>query len=310
MRKIVKYGALVLLLGVIMLSASAQLGGNLTVSDSEPATVNVTISSRIMVDITPASFSWSAANPGTVADYTTEANGYPAIQIENIGSTNITHVWFNATYPASRPYGTGSTSVQNAGNYIVLSKNMTTTRYWGINQLEYNETTTLYYIKDMAGNMPPSATHTYGRYHNASGEYFWMISKSSACADGTAVLRIGNVSHSKTQTGTTNFQTGAFTSWTLADIGDASYGYVDITAGPLAGLCVAVSSDCRRVFFSKWNADEPFQRCANVGYAWDSAVDGRLVPGDSFAMGIKANIPYGVAAGATTGKIWAIVNSI
>jgi hypothetical protein len=250
-------------------------------------------------------------NPGSVADSAKEANGYSAIQIENIGSANITHVWFNATYPTSRPFGTGNPSAQNAGNFVVLSKNMTSTAYWGINQLEYNETTTLYYVKDRAGNMPPNgANYKYGRFHNASGEYFWMIDAVTNCHTTGTHIYIGNISHTKTQTGTTNFQTGAFKTVTLTNIGDNSYGYADITGGPLSGLCVAVSSNCNRVFFSKWNADEPFHLCTNVNYAWDSATDGNLVPGDSFAMGIKANIPYGIAAGSSTGRITAIVNAI
>jgi hypothetical protein len=291
-------------------SASAQLGGNLTVSDTESATVTVNVSSKIMVDVSPDTFVWSAVNPGSVANYTKEASGYSAIQIENIGSANITHVWFNATYPTSRPFGTGSPSIQNAGNYVVLSRRSTNTTYWAINLLEYNETETLYYIKDPAGNMPPSAAYTYGRYHNASKEYFWVISKVSACGDGTAIIRIGKVAHTQTQTGSTDFSVPAnYDGFTLQDIGDASYGYADIDAGPLAGLCVAVTADCDRVFFSKWNADSPFHRCDNVNYAWDSTTDGNLVPGDSFAMGIKVSIPYGVAAGASTGRITAIVNA-
>jgi hypothetical protein len=309
MRKAIKYGAIMLILGVIMFSASAQLGGNLTTNDSESATITVNVSSKIMVDITPAAFAWGAVNPGSVADSTKEANGYSAIQIENIGSTNITHVWFNATYPASRPFGTGTSSAQNAGNFVVLSKRATNNSYWGINQLEYNETTALYYIKDVAGAMPPnSAAYRYGRFHNASGEYFWMINKVAACNTG-ATIYIGKVAHTKTTTGSTNFNVAAnYNAFALAD--DTTFGFADITAGPLAGLCVAVSADCNRVFFSKWNADKPFHRCSNVNYAWNSATDGKLVPGNSFAMGIKANVPYGIAAGSSAGTITAIVNAV
>jgi len=311
MRKAIKYGALVLLLGVIMISVSAQLGGNLTKNDSESATITVNVSSKIMVDITPATFSWGAVDPGSVAGSTKEANGYSAIQIENIGSTNITHVWFNATYPTSRPFGTGNPRAQNAGNFVVLSRRATNTSYWGINQLEYNETNALYYIKDVAGAMPPNnAAYRYGRFHNASGEYFWMIDAVTNCHTTGTLIYIGKVAHTKTVTGSTNFNVGAnYDSFALTNLGDNSFGYADINAGPLKGLCVAVSSNCSRVFFSKWNADKPFHKCANAIYAW-TTTDGKLVPGNSFAMGIKANIPYGVVAGSSTGRITAIVNAI
>lgn len=293
----------------MILSASAQLGGNLTVNDSDSATVTVNISSKIMVDVTPATFSWSAVDPGSVAGSAKEASGYSAIQIENIGSANITHIWFNATYPASRPFGTGNPSIQNAGNFVVLSRRSTNTSYWAINLLEYNETQVLYYIKDVAGNMPPNqAAYRYGRYHNASSEYFWMINKVSACNTG-ATIYIGKVAHTKTVSGSTNFNEPAnYDAFALTDVGDATYGYADIIAGPLSGLCAAVSADCNRVFFSKWNADAPFHRCTNANYAW-TTTDGNLVPGDSFAMGIQTYIPYGTIAGTSTGTITAIVNA-
>jgi hypothetical protein len=134
-----------------------------------------------------------------------------------------------------------------------------------------------------------------------------MIDDISDCT--TATIYIGKDAHTRTQTGSTDFTDPAnYDAFALADIGDATYGYADITSGPLAGLCVAASADCNMVFFSKWNADEPFHLCGNVNYAW-TTTDGNLVPGDSFAMGIRVYVPYGVAAGASTGRITAIVNA-
>jgi len=251
-------------------------------------------------------------DPGGVADSGDEASGYFAIQIENIGSANITHVWFNASYPTTDPFGTGNPSLVDAGNFVVLSRNESATDFWFINAVEYNATEALVYIKDFAGSMPPaSASYTYGRFHNASNEYFWMIDDATTCHNTGTIMRIGNVSHSKTQTGTTDFQNGAYTEITLTALPDNSFGYADITGGPLSGLCVAVSSNCQRVFFSRWNADEPFHLCSNVNYAFDyneTGAEEALVPGDSFAMGIKAYVPFGIPAGSSTGTITAIVN--
>jgi len=295
---------------LFMSSVSAQLGGNLTANDSESATVAVNISSKVMVDITPSTFTWSPVDPGGVGDNNTEANNYYAIQIENIGSKNITHVWFNASYPTSNPFGTGTNSA-DAGNFVVLSKNTSSNEFWFINRVEYNTTTELVYLRDPDGNMPPNASkYIYGRYHNASNEYFWMIDKVTNCNE-SATIYIGNTSHSKTQTGTTDFKDGDVESFSLFTY--KNYGYADIDTGPLNGLCVAVTHDCTRVFFSKWNADAPFHLCSNVNYAYDYNETGTptpLVPGDSFAMNIKVHVPFGIYEGSTTGTITAIVNSV
>jgi len=297
-------------LGLLFISSvSAQLGGNLTANDSESATITVNISSKVMVDITPASFSWSPVDPGDIGDNNTEANNYYAIQIENIGSKNITHVWFNASYPTSNPFGTGTNSA-DAGNFVVLSKNTSSNEFWFINRVEYNTTEELVYLRDPDGNMPPNASHyIYGRYHNASNEYFWMIDKVTNCNE-SATIYIGDNHHSKTQTGSTDFTnaSGDIDSFSLSTY--ENYGYADINTGPLNGLCVAVTHDCTRVFFSKWNADAPFHLCSNVNYAWDSTVDGQLVPGDSFAMNIKVYVPFGIYEGSTSGTITAIVNGV
>ncbi|MBN2013672.1 MAG: hypothetical protein JW778_00680 [Candidatus Altiarchaeota archaeon] len=308
----VKYGLLLLLLYIIMGAASAQLGGNLSNNDSESATITVNISHNVMVDITPAAFSWGAIAPGTEANSTHEASGYFGIQIENVGSANITHVWFNATYPLNNPFGTGNSSAIDAGNFVVLSKNTSATDYWFINRVEYNTTAELVYLKDPDGNMPPNDNkYIYGRFHKAGDEYFWMINNNTNCTTGGTNIYIGNTSHSKTQTGTTNFQTGDVESFGLTALPDYSFAYADITDGPLDGLCVAVDFTCTRVFFSRWNADSPFHLCANVNYAYDYNVEGTpLVPGDSFAMGIKAYVPYGIYEGSSSGKITAIVNDV
>ena len=292
---------------------ASALGGNLTINDSESANVSVSVNTNTMVDINPAAFTWTGVDPGGVGDNDTELNKFFALQIENIGSENITHVWFNATYPTSSPFGVGSAANTDSGNYIVLS-NSTTESYKFINRVEYNATTTLVYLTDPEGALPPDNTRfVYGRIHNSSNEYFWMINKSATgFCNGTATLYIGNTSHHKTQTGTANFQTGDVESFTLTiHPDDQDWGYTDITTGPFNGYCAAVTSDCSRLFLSRWNADLPFNLCGNSGYAWDSAANGDLTPGESFYMKIKAYVPYGIYEGASgTGKITAIVNKV
>ncbi len=293
-------------------SAQGQFGGNKTINDSESANVSVSINGLIQVDINPADFAWTSLDPGGVGDNDTEANNFFALQVENIGSRNITHVWFNATYPTANPFGVGTAANTNAGNYIVLA-NESGTSFAFINRVEYNATNALVYLTDPDGNMPPnSGQFMYGRVHNASNEYFFMINKSlTGQCNGSATLYIGNISHSKTQTGTVDFDTSGETeNFTLTvHPDDPQWGYADITAGPFQNYCVAVDENCTQVFFSRWNADRPFDACANSVYAWDAAISGPLTPGDSFYMWIKAYVPFGIYEGASNdGYITAVVN--
>lgn len=301
--------ALMLCMGFFMGSASAQLGGNLTVNDSDYVDIMVNVSTKTMVDVEPAALSWSPVDPGSVGDNDTEILGpnYFAIQIENIGSRNISQVWFNATYPSRSPFGVGSTAYTNAGNYVVLSNNTSSNKpspngFWFINRVEYNETRQLVYLRDPAGNLPPnSAAYTYGRLRNASNEYFWFLNAVNPC-NASTYIRIGNETHTKTQTGTTNFQTGNYSETTLASY----YGWAvgAITGGPLSGYEVAVNASCA-VFFSRWNRDFPFDY---PGTRAVYAYNGTLYPGDSFAMAVKVYVPYGIYEGqSNAGRIWAIV---
>ncbi len=306
--------SLVIFIGIFSSSVSAQLGGNLTIDDSESANVSVNVNGLVAVDITPATFTWTGVDPGGVGDNNSEVNHFYALQVENIGSRNITHVWFNATYPTSSPFGVGSNANTNSGNYVVLA-NETSDNYQFINRVEYNATQVLVYLTDPNGNMPPDTSQfVYGRIHNASNEYFWMINKSaSGQCNGSAKLYIGNKSHSKTSTGTVNFQSGEVYSYTLQAHPDVpgSWGYADINSGPFSGYCVAVTANCQQVFFSRWNADRPFDACSNSVYAWDSALKGPLTPGESFYMKIKVFVPFGIYEGSSnTGYITAIASSV
>lgn len=295
----------------IFMSNACALGGNLTVNDSESAPVSVNISAKIMVDISPATFSWGApgANalyPGDIADNDSEVNNFYALQVENIGSRNISYVWFNASVPSETPFGRGSSDYTNSGNYITLS-NSSSDAFYFINRLEFNVTTQLVYLTDPSGNMPPDASsYMYGRLHNASSEYFWFINDAAQTNDSTWI-RIGKNPHSKTSIGSVDFNDSSqFDQIDLLHW--ENYAYADVDSGSLDGYCIAVSDD-NRVYFSRWNKDAPFHLCSNVKYSWDKTVHGPLVPGDSFSMKIKAYIPYGIYEGASqAGTITVLVN--
>ncbi|RLI92520.1 MAG: hypothetical protein DRO95_02040 [Candidatus Altiarchaeales archaeon] len=324
-------GGLILVFGILVNSASAQLGGDLAVNDSDYALINVNVTTKTMVDVEPHSLTW-IVEPGGVGDNSSEQEGpnYFAIQIENIGSHNITHVWLNATYPTDSPFAVGSAANTDAGNYVVISNDTSTNNppasgFYFINRAEYNETRELVYLRDPAGNMPPdSSTYTYGRFRNNSREYFWFINAVAPRCNDSTYIRIGNEAHTRTSTGTTNFQTGGPGNWTEFSLthytcNGINWAVGNITSGPLAsgtlgGYAVAVTniSDRCVVFFSKWNRDCPFDfPGTNAVYANEVAGRTPLVPGDSFALAIKVYVPYGIYEGPSNqGRIYIIVNDV
>lgn len=327
MDKRIFMGALLMLsLGILINCGSAQLGGNLTKNESDDIGITVNVSTECMIDVQPAALMWVDVSPGGVGDNDSEVLGanFYAIQIENIGSRNISRVWFNATYPSATPFARGSAAFTDAGNYVVLSnsssKNAPDDTFWFINRVEFNETRELVYIRDPNGNLPPDTnTFTYGRFRNSTNEYFWMYDQTFGNCNASGTLYIGTEPHTRTQTGTTNFQSqlvgGAFTTTPLTTYNCAglSYAVGEVnSSSPLYGYEVAMSQDCR-LFFSRWNRDCPFDRPGTEAVFATDVVDfptATLYPGDSIVMAIKVYIPYGIYEGQSNpGKIWAIATA-
>lgn len=295
------------------------------VNDTETANISVTISTKTMVNIDPYVLTWAALEPGTIGNYSGEQNGYFAIQIENIGSHNITHIWFNATYPAERPFATANATKYDAGNFVVLAKepgagaNASNCEVLGKyadfkypNLVEYPEVRALVYVRDDNNNMPP-LNRDYGRFRFASEEYFWMISNATNCGGGS--FMIGNNAHTELSTGTVDFSDVDHVTISLAATGEDGWCYGTVGGGHnLTGYGVlvqnATSGATRKVMLVWWNKDA--LDSGSVGeYFWNSTTDGPMVPGNSTAACIKVYIPYGVYEGTVnTGILTVLANSV
>jgi hypothetical protein len=296
----------------------------LDVNDSETANVSITISTKTMVNIDPYVLTWAALEPGSIGNGSLETNGYFAIQVENIGSHNITHVWFNTSYPTERPFATANATMYDAGNFVVLASEPAGgatlascsvldkySDYKYPNLVEYPEVRELVYVKDDNQAMPP-INRDYGRFHFADEEYFWMIDNATDCASGS--FMIGNVPHTEVATGSVDFSNVAnYEAVTLNAAGEEGWcvGTVGGTHN-LTGYGVlvqnATSGAGRRVMLAWWNKDA----ADSVGhYFWDTSTSGPLVPGNSTAACIKVYIPYGVYEGTIkTGILTVIANSV
>ena len=264
-------------------------------NDTDDATVTITIATQTWVNVDPETLDFGTVNPGA-------ASPMKQIQIENIGSMNITKIWFNVSQPSERPFATGNGSKYDPGNFIrVKPEGADESQYYFIDRVEFNESRSLVYLTDPDGNTPPSG-YNYGRFRNGSYEYFWMVQPGD-CAGKT--FYIGNNPHTKTESGTINFQTGSKTTVTLT-AGPTGWCYGDITSGPLAGYVIVVKNNTADVVrWYKYNKDAPAADSAtNDVYFFE----GTLYPGNSTVADLQMLVPYGVVLGQKTGTLTVLVN--
>lgn len=292
----------VLLLYVLSASVSAQ--ANYT--SSKNITIRVTVSEKTYVDINPDELNWTGGDAVEPCASGVEK----AVQIENVGSTNISYVWFNNSYPSDSPFGTGDPSEYDAGNFMVIRDNASAgeASYFYANRVEYNETQLIYLTFDAA------YANNHGRLRRAEGEYFWGIDPDGTeCNSTSANFVIGVVPHNRTQMGTVDLQQASCTAGLTASAAACRYGafegtdgtwaWADVVVGDLSGTywnySVAVNASCDVVQFVKWAMDAPGSTAAGNDFASYFVYDGSTVlnPGANRIANVKAKVPCGTAAG-------------
>jgi len=276
------------------------------VTRTDEVNVSVTVAQKTMIDVTPTSLTWTNVDPGSEAGSSAEASGYGQIQIENIGSTNITGVWINNSYPSSRPFGSGTNASYDAGNFVVLSR-QSSSDYMFPNRVEYNASNTIVYLSTETG-------WYYGRFRNASHEYFWAVDAASGECNVTGrVFRIGINEHNQTVTGDVDFTNTAsdYNQYTLTNApDDTAWGYAAINVSASNWqMCVAIKNTCDTAMFYRWNTDAPGG--SSCGYA-ENFTTSALTPGSWVIANVRVRVPYGVhwgTTGSTQGKLTVIAQS-
>ncbi len=274
---------------ITMLSGTGERADAAT-NETGNATVTLTIGSKTMIDITPSVLDYGTHDPGSaIENYTYNSQNLSRIQIENIGSTNLTDVWFNTTRPGSRPFGTGVVTNYDAANFLAIKNStMGVSEFAFVDRLEFNHS------KDIVYLTLPDNYKRQGRLRIGSDEYFWATASNGNYCNGTdtATLDIGTTAHTIDATGDIVLNDNAKT---IHSSGDSNWGRVeDFTVGSVH-YCAAVSADCSEVRFYRWNADAPGAGNCGLDNHYQST---ELYPGDSFAVDVKLYVPYGVPVGA------------
>lgn len=309
-----KYSVLGISLGILAISilviGSFFVGFAPSVSAinvTDTATIDINVSELTLIDMNPAEFSWTAVDPGT-------NTSTKQVQIENMGSTNFSKMWFNVTQPGSRPFATGSNTSYNAANFVWIAREdqAADSDYFAVDRLEFNESRSLIYLTDPSGNIPPNQTEfNYGRFRNTSFEYFWFVERNGEDCTG-ADLYVGDEPHKQSVTGTIDFSScsGALTNapgtncrtGTLTD-GSGGWCYADVNIGG-RNYTVIVHDGGDQLRWSHWNAQLPgdggvdFRPAAdNYNEFFSETV---IYPGNSTVADLKIYLPYGVAKGKLT----------
>ncbi|MBN2101260.1 MAG: hypothetical protein JW716_00120 [Candidatus Aenigmarchaeota archaeon] len=298
--------ALVSLAVVLFLVAVVYMPNTNAVTRVDEVNISVTVNQKTLVDVTPTSLVWSNVDPGS--EDLLDDDGYGSIQVENIGSTNISYVFFNNTYPTTDPFGSGTNASYDAGNFVVLKRNSESgVNAWAFpNRMEYNASQQIVYLTVPAG-------YYYGRFRNASHEYFWAVDAGSGECNATGrVFRIGIDEHNQSATGSVDFTNAAqYRQYSLdnADNNNA-WGWAAINVSNLNWtMCVAVKNTCDQAMFYRWNIDAPGG--SECGYA-ENFTSSTLTPGAWILANIGVRVPYGVhwgTTGAVQGKVTVVAYS-
>ncbi len=291
-----------------------------TVNATGDAQINVQINNKTIVDITPQAMDWGANDPGTIVkQYTEPTNGLTLtqIQIENMGSTDITYIWANVTQPTTNPFGTGNLNNYDPGNWIQLkpSDNPNVNMSF-VDRVEFNSSVDYIYL-----NKAPNWV-SFGKIRDAYNEYFWNINATvttdpQAYCNGSigtdADLVIGRTPHNTTWTGTIDLVNGDVAWNNIVSTGDPNWGIVDGIKVGNNTYCVAVYWDCSYMRVYRWNADAPgAASCTAFGTDGLTLNGGTpIYPGGSLIADVELHIPYGVPDGTLpTGTLTVVASAV
>jgi hypothetical protein len=282
-------------LGIVFLATFLLLAIPLAFAATESATVSVTVTAAAAIDINPNSFSWSPSGAGV-----TDSAQY--FQVENIGSSDLTGIYAQVTNAADNPYGTGTASNYNAGDFILIDNSTSGTFYYVENK-NWNESIPSY-VTVPTGWQEGDTGALHGYFvrirsvglETAEGEEYFAFTLNGTdgtCSAGT--VRIGITPHTKSQTGSTDFSDGS-----------GEYASVSLTSGSgsVSGVNsvfdahkIVVSSDCRSIALVYWD------QSLGGNYLYP----GTLSPGAAVDMRIEPKIPYGVVGGSAISGTLTIV---
>lgn len=302
----------VLLTGLLALGMISQASAQ--VSNDTEAPIDVQISEKTAIDISPESLDFGSIVPGQ--NISVDTSGWSAVEVENVGSSNITSVYFNTSVPSSNPFGTGVASNYDVGNWIQIRPQETNmegipnsdTAYF-VNRVDFNESNDLSYV-----NVPDN--FDYGRFRVADEEYFWAVNSTGGVAAGCGdELRVGQTPHTRQQTGTVDLvNNGVSTSLSAGPNGNYAVAPSVNVGGKTYDVlveCQGASTSTVRTRYNPEPLGVDISGAGGVAVSLLNASEQDMYPGEHFTTNVSLSIPRGVAAsnGALTGTLSVVATS-
>lgn len=195
--------------------------------------VNVSVASKVAIDVHPKEMDFTKVDVGS--QRLTADRGFGSVNLENVGSEYVSQIWVNATRTgadvAELPYGSGSASNYNAGNFLQVRPANdsglllgTQNEYNYVNRIEYftyddqrkpsyidaPDTGTYY---DNSGTESTASDVAVGRFRINDNEYWAAIpvGSGSQCTGSNGdfnTLLVAKKPHNSSATTPVDFEAG------------------------------------------------------------------------------------------------------
>lgn len=260
----------------------------------DDVTININVSQTVSIDVTPSQVNWTQLNVG-------ETGTPEYFTVTNVGSVNITALKANITSDSSNPYGTGSPSNYNAGEFVLL--NSSSYGFFYVAKSNWNETIP-------GGVTAPddftegNGTGYFGMIRTSSDgdvgqDYYYFTNRTAAsgdCLTGSGELYIGLLPKNVSSSGTTDFSSAA--NFETVTLDSSGIGNVSRAGFEFDYYCVAVSAECSEVTLFRWYSDlDTSGGCSNDVDFYDGTTPNELNPGENTWFWLEPKIPNGVPDG-------------
>ncbi|MFH1473658.1 MAG: hypothetical protein ABIE55_02070 [Candidatus Aenigmatarchaeota archaeon] len=252
---------------------------------NDTVTIDVNVTEAAAIVVIPDTLNWTSVATGQVG-------GIKNLTVKNAGSINVTQIYAyidTLVTEIARPYGSSDPLDFSAGGVITL-RNETDTKYYFAGRIEWNWTQDIP-NHDWSALTTSDAT-AWGYFRNTSSDYVWVLGNGTAgrCNETNTQFSV----ETDVDIGTTGTRTPTNTISITASSNDPNnWGYGSMITGPLTGHCVAVTTNCDKIFIYNFDRRSNFTDCANTDYLFA----GNLTPGSTFITRVDAWVPNGYPAG-------------
>jgi hypothetical protein len=264
--------------------------------------IDINVSEFSQITLIPTYLNWTQIVAGTAGEHKN-------ITVKNTGSVNVSQIYAyvdTITDEATRPYGSSDASKYAAGGVLTI-RNETEAKYYYLGKLEWNWT------EDISSHNWGAVTSpvSWGYFRNLTSSYVWLVGNGTPtvgdptgiyCNDTGSEFAIEDV----VDTGDPTTRDPDDTTITR-NSGDASYSFFSVSrnTAPLYLYCVAVSTNCQKIYIYDFDQRTGFATCTEA----DHLYYGNLTPGDTIILKVDPWVPWGIPSGNLTRATLTVVGS-